>query len=257
MVVLTAALVIAADVAARHSRFAMVVALSLLGLLALYCLASMFQDSDLHLVARRVQCSNNLKQIGVALYGYAEDYGCFPPAYIADADGRPMHSWRVLVLPYMECQDLYRRYDFSEPWDGPHNRLLAKQVPYCFQCPSDTLLPGTAGTGYLAITGPQTIWPDNGTVSFGEISDGTFQTLAVVEVAHSGINWMEPRDLPFSALNLGVNSPAGTDVSSDHLDVAQVLFCDGAVRALEPSLSVKTLKALATRSGGETIDEEY
>ncbi|HJT33953.1 MAG TPA: DUF1559 domain-containing protein [Pirellulales bacterium] len=249
--------VAAVNVAMHYKRFAATVGMTLMGLMAFGCLMSILSERDGRSAARRSQCTNNLKQIGIALHGYADDYGCFPPAYIADAEGRQMHSWRVLILPYMGYQDLYRRYDFGEPWDGPNNQLLRKEVPLEFQCPSDALLPRTAGTGYVAITGPQTIWPDDGTVSFGEISDGTYQTLAVVEVAHSGINWMEPRDLPFSALNLGVNSPAGRAVSSEHPDIAQVLFCDGSVRALEPTLLVKTLKALATKSGCEKIDEEY
>src|SRR5207244_4506816 len=52
--------------------------------------------------SRRSVCVNNLKQIGLALQNYHDDFGCFPPAYIADENGRPMHSWRVLILPYIE-----------------------------------------------------------------------------------------------------------------------------------------------------------
>src|SRR5690606_28292508 len=64
----------------------------------------------------RGQCQNNLRQVVLALHGYHVDHGCFPPAYVADAAGRPMHSWRVLVLPYLEEQDLYAAYNFAEPW---------------------------------------------------------------------------------------------------------------------------------------------
>src|SRR5579872_1042254 len=66
--------------------------------------------------ARRAQCANNLKMIGLALAQYESQYGRFPPAYIADADGKPMHSWRVLILPYLDEESLYSEYDFSEPW---------------------------------------------------------------------------------------------------------------------------------------------
>src|SRR5690606_17767117 len=61
--------------------------------------------------ARRVQCANNLKQIGLAMHNYMDVNGAFPPAYLADSDGKPMHSWRVLILPYMEHRSLYDRYD--------------------------------------------------------------------------------------------------------------------------------------------------
>lgn len=247
----------AVDVARHHKRFAATAGLGCLGLAALFFLASMFAESGMRTAARRSQCTNNLKQIGIALHNYADVYGCLPPSYVADADGRPMHSWRVLILPYLDERDLYDQYDFNEPWDGPRNRLLAKQVPYCFQCPSDSLLRGTRGTCYLAVTGPQTVWPGERGVAWDDISDGAGQTLAVVEVAHSSIHWMEPNDLPFTALNLGVNPPTGLRIGSEHPDVAQVLFCDGTVHALESTISAKTLKALATKSGGETIGEEY
>lgn len=205
----------------------------------------------------RYICHGNLHQVALALRSYADVHGAFPPAYIADAKGRPMHSWRVLILPYMERKDVYELYDFSEPWNGPHNRLLANTVSYSFQCPADSSMRGTANTSYLAITGPQTIWPGNGALSVDEISDGVDRTLAVVEVANSGIHWMEPRDLPFSALDLGVNSPQAGDVSSTHSGYAHGAFCEGFVRKLKSTISVGDLKVLATKSGDEKIDEEY
>src|SRR5436190_7601184 len=66
--------------------------------------------------ARRMQCSNHLKQIGLALQNYHDEYKSLPPAYIADTEGKPMHSWRVLILPFMEQKPLYDKYDFNEPW---------------------------------------------------------------------------------------------------------------------------------------------
>src|SRR3990172_9467251 len=73
--------------------------------------------------SRRTACKNNLHQIEMALHYYHDKYHCFPPAYVADASGRPLHSWRVLLLPFLEQENLYRQYRFDEPWDGPHNRL--------------------------------------------------------------------------------------------------------------------------------------
>lgn len=207
--------------------------------------------------SRTWQCRNNLKMIALGLQNYADINGCFPPAYLADASGKPMHSWRVLILPYIEQKPLYDQYDFSEPWDGPHNRMLAKQVPPWLQCPSDPSLPSTASTSYVAVTGPETIWAGETGVGFNDIGDGTSNTLAVVEIANSGINWMEPRDLPFSAVALGVNPSSKSGISSAHPGMAQVVFCDGHAMPLESTISVKTLKALATKSGRETIDEEY
>ena len=74
--------------------------------------------------SHRARCPNNLKQIAIALQSYHDEYGSLPPPYVAAADGQPMHSWRVLLLPFLECEPLYRQYRFDEPWDGPNNRKL-------------------------------------------------------------------------------------------------------------------------------------
>src|SRR5579863_9248252 len=86
--------------------------------------------------ARRSQCKNNLKQIGLALHNYHDAFGSFPPAFVADANGKPMHSWRVLILPYLDQLPLYKEYNFSEPWDGPNNSRLLNRMPPAFSCPS-------------------------------------------------------------------------------------------------------------------------
>lgn len=257
--VLTVLFIIAANLSARRQLHVEIFGLGLLGLLTAGCLLSMLlpRAGSYPGSTRRSQCRNNLKMIGLGLQTYADVYGRFPPAYIADAEGRPMHSWRVLILPYIEHKPLHKLYDFNEPWDGPHNRLLAKNIPPCYQCPSDPALPGTANTSYVAITGPQTLWAGDTAAEFEDINDGTSNTLAVVEIAGSGINWMEPRDLPFSALNLGVNAPQGGGISSTHPGEANVVFCDGSTRIVQSTIPVELLKAFATKSGGETIDEEY
>ena len=64
----------------------------------------------------------------MAVANYHDTYGRFPAAYVADRDGRPMHSWRVLILPLLEQRTTYDAYDFAEPWDGPNNRRLADRV---------------------------------------------------------------------------------------------------------------------------------
>ena len=60
-----------------------------------------------------MQCGNNLKQIGIALHTYHDEYKSLPPAYVCDESGKRMHSWRVLLLPYMEQQELYKKYDVN------------------------------------------------------------------------------------------------------------------------------------------------
>jgi prepilin-type processing-associated H-X9-DG protein len=177
---------------------------------------------------------------------YQQTYRCYPPAYVADEDGKPMHSWRVLLLPLFgdpELTSLYEQYDFDEPWDGPNNRRLAAQAPDIFRCPSDE---GAAGqTNYVAVVGEETIWPGARPVSYHEMlaGDGHLGTIAVVEATGLNINWLEPRDLPFEEA-----AP-----SSKHSSRINAAFCDGRVLPLPPDMKPETLRALLTRNGGENV----
>ena len=85
---------------------------------------------------KRERCVNNMKDLALAILNYETKHGHFPPAYTADASGKPLHSWRVLILPFLGQEDLYKQYDFTEPWNGPHNSRLVKKCPKVFQCPS-------------------------------------------------------------------------------------------------------------------------
>ena len=112
--------------------------------------------------ARAAQCRNNFKEIALALNYYHDKYGAFPPVFVPDADGRPMHSWRVLLLPYLQdarMDKLYQRYRFDEPWDGPNNSLLHSEQVAAYSCPSDDYRAyQSAWTSYLAVSGPGTMW---------------------------------------------------------------------------------------------------
>jgi len=203
-------------------------------------------------------CPNNLKQIGTALCVYHEEYGCFPPAYVTDDAGRPMHSWRVLILPYVGEQDLYDAYHFDEPWNGPNNSKLGKIPVQTFQCPSDGQN-GRTTTNYVAVVGPDTPWPGRASTNLDEdFADGPENTLLVVEVTNSGISWIEPRDLHVTQMPPRINSKAGQGISSGHPGGANVSFADGSIRFLPDGLSPKTLRAMLTRTGAEKIDSvEY
>lgn len=205
--------------------------------------------------ARRNACSNHMKQIGIALMNYHDTYHTLPPAYLADANGKPMHSWRVLILPYLERADLYAQYDFDEPWDGPHNSRLAAQMPDVFRCPSSNDADNL--TNYVAVVGAETMWPGAGAVGLRDIADGSSTTIAVVETTGSGINWLEPRDLTFDEAVQGINSPANPSISSIHSGgVVNVLFVDSHVVALPDDIPPNVIRALLTIKGMETIDTE-
>jgi len=204
--------------------------------------------------ARRAQCTNNLKQIALGMHMYADIHKEFPPAYTVDADGKPMHSWRVLILPYIDQKELYDRYNFDEPWDGPNNSQLAALMPIIYACPSDATEPGSTTTAYAVINGPDAIFDGDKPCPFSAIRDGLSNTLLVVEASGAKIHWMEPRDLDFSKMQFVINGPGGNEIASHHPSTTNVAFADGSARALALGLPPTFLRGMITRNGGEPID---
>ena len=178
--------------------------------------------------ARRAQCLNNLKQIALAIESYQQAYGVLPPAYLTDASGRRMHSWRVLILPFLgpEGLSLYEKYDFREPWDGPHNRRLFAEVPGFFRCPSPRLPRPMHTTNYVAITGPGAMFPGPASVRLAEIIDGPADTLMLAETLKVNVPWTAPIDLDIRTMSLHINDSERSSISSLHGEGANVAFGD-------------------------------
>jgi hypothetical protein len=209
--------------------------------------------------ARHPQCHSNLKQIHLALLNYHSVYGSFPPAHVDDANGKPMHSWRVLILPFLEQSALYNAYNFNEPWNGPSNSKLITMMPTNYACPSRYPNLYSSGsrpsmTNFAAISGPGTIFPDGATVKDVDIKDGDESTLMVAEVANVDIPWTEPRDLDVRTMSLMVNDPKHAGISSTHPRGAVTCFASGRVRYLTEKITPQELSALITIDGGEPID---
>jgi hypothetical protein len=208
----------------------------------------------------RFACKLHLQSIGLALHNYHEKYGVAPPAFLLDEYGKPAHSWRVLILPFLDRSDLYEQYRFDEPWDGPNNRKLADQIGNAFHCPSDRDPNADSrpqDTSYVAVVGPETYWRGSEGVCPCDIYDGMSTTLQLVEVANSGIHWMEPRDLRVLQMAPTINANAGQGISSRHKGGAFGLLADGAVRFFSESVPAETIRSLLTIQGGETIPDDF
>ena len=187
----------------------------------------------------------------MAVANYHDANGHYPPAVTRGPDGKPWHSWRVLVLPYIEESALFKEYRFDEPWDGPNNRKLAGRMPKMFTF-HGTEGQGRTVTSYLAVTGDGTVWPTTGTVTSADVTDGTGRTILLVENHGANVHWMEPRDLALDTVDLTIDAPGG--VSSRYTRPA-VLTADGAVFRLNPGLAPDVLRAFFTIRGGEPIRE--
>ncbi len=199
--------------------------------------------------ARRSQCTNNLKYIGLALWNYHEVNGCLPPAAITDKDGKPLLSWRVAILPYFEYENLYAKFRLDEPWDSPHNIALLDSMPASYACPSDTArLPRT--TGYQAVIGPGTAFPpDLKPLRLPDFADGLDNTILVSESRHT-VPWTKPEDLRFDMTQplSGLGSHHGY-----HNNGFNAVFASGAVQFLKKSTRQNVIGALLTRNGDEVV----
>jgi prepilin-type processing-associated H-X9-DG protein len=202
--------------------------------------------------AREAQCTNKLKQIGLAMANYETTHGTFPPAFVADEDGKPMHSWRVLLLPHLGRSDLYDMYDFDEPWDGPNNRVLANMMSEVYACPSSG--DGTTNqTNYVMIVGANTISDGPTGRRTSDIKDGASNTIMIVEAAGCGFDWMEPVDLKADEISYEINDGSGKGICSDHLGRVNALFCDGHVEDLYEGTAAEEIEAMTTIDGGEEV----
>jgi hypothetical protein len=189
-------------------------------------------------------CANNMKQIGIAMHNYHDTYGSFPPAYVADETGQPMHSWRVLLLPFIEGGDmLYEQYNFDEPWDSPNNSSLSFMMPMVYRCPEsfDTM----DETSYVVINGPGFIFDGESTSTMRDIIDGTSNTIMVVEADATPVQWMAPHDVDWNA--------TGIDIRSSHMGQIHALYADASVNVID-DVADQDLEASLTTGGGEPID---
>lgn len=178
---------------------------------------------------RRLQSSNNLRDIGLALHSYHDTYGSFPPAYVVNSGGEPLYSWRVLVLPFVDGgAEVYEEFHLDEPWSSQHNRTLLAKMPEVYQSP---YLPREEqSNGMTPIRGIvdehkwRTILRPRSGIKLDEIPDGADNTgLAIGDPAHM-VEWTKPEDIdPLALLVLN-----GLDQTK--LKGVLVVQGDGAVR---------------------------
>lgn len=165
------------------------------------------------------------------------------------ADGKSAHSWRVLLLPFFEQKQLYDGYSFDEPWDGPNNSKLARQMPRVFSFAGTHVAGESCSTNFVAITGSKTVWPPSGRTSYFDVKDPHSRTIQFAEYNGPPIHWMSPDDLPFATMSFKVGDSAGVD--SQYLDPA-VAMVDGSVQRLSTSdITEGELRAMCTKNGSD------
>jgi hypothetical protein len=234
----------------------------------------MARDDPQALIASR----NNLKKIARAMHSYNDTMGTLPPAVLSKG-GRPLLSWRVLLLPYLDQGDLYRQFRLDQPWDSPHNRKLLARMPAVYRTPSarpDTTFyqvfvgqgtafeparPGTvpgSGSGPGAGDGPmgggaggdvrtgsaRADGPSAGLRLPADFPDGTSNTLLVVEAGRA-VPWTKPEDLPYA--------PTGQlpRLGGPFRSVINAALVDGTAVALKRSFRETALRRAIERNDGQ------
>lgn len=197
--------------------------------------------------ARRTQSMNNLKQIALAMHIYHDAKNGFPARANADANGKPLLSWRVHILPYLDQEALYKEFHLDEPWDSEHNQKLVAKMPAVYRQPNGDAK--TFKTNYLVPVAKGTIFETLKPSKLNSIIDGTSNTIMVVEASlDRSVDWTKPDDLeidltaPFKGL-LGLR-PNGFYAA----------FADGSVQFLQEKLGAESLRGLLTKAGGEVVE---
>jgi RNA polymerase sigma factor (sigma-70 family) len=186
---------------------------------------------------------NNLKQIMLAMYNYYEVNGHFPQN-ITDKDGKPLLSWRVAILPFIEQSELYEKFKLAEPWDSESNKKLLAAMPKLYGAVFATK--NDTKTYYQVFAGTGTPFEPGKKVRLVDITDGTSNTLGVVE-AGPPVEWSKPADIPYDP-----KQPL-PKIEKPFKTVFNVAVMDGSVRSFRPDLEEKLLRLLIESADGVQV----
>jgi prepilin-type processing-associated H-X9-DG protein len=215
--------------------------------------------------ANRMKSSNNIKQMALAVHNY-NDTNNELPGNSYGPDGKPLLSWRVHLLPYLEQDNLYKQFRLDEPWDSANNIMLLNQMPKIYANPNEPS--ATSKTYYRGFSSPGAVFEHrpgtrpmlnkekNGPgrpglfqpFTLASVKDLPNETILIIE-AGDPVEWTKPDDLDASP---GKPFPSLGGMKL-HRNRIQVGFLDGSVRDIRSDLPETTLRALVTHSGGETI----
>ena len=183
----------------------------------------------------------------MALLRYEDEHGSLPPAIVHGKDGQPLYSWRVLLLPYVEEDELYAQFHLDEPWDSEHNLPLLSRMPHTYKAPwtREVDVPPHHTVVHVFV-GPGTPFESNQKIRLKDFKDGRSNTLLFVE-AGKPVPWTKPEELTFDP---------------KHPIQLQGLFrngfragmADGGRRYVARDTASAFLRKAITHSGGEIAD---
>jgi hypothetical protein len=205
--------------------------------------------------ASRMESINNLKKIMLGIHSYYDAHQEFPPSMMRDADGKPLYSWRVLLLPYLlpnvDETELFKEFHLDEPWDSPHNLNLLPKMPEVYRIPLQDEGPGM--THYQVFVGPGTAFDRPG-LTKEDFPDGVYQTAFVVEAAEA-VPWTKPVHLwyepgkPLPGFYKQHTEEGLFTPRSKHFSIGKG---DGSIEGFLYPFNEEYVRSLITRNGHES-----
>ncbi len=193
----------------------------------------------IHEAVHRNTCSHHIQRITLAMLLYEREHGALPPAWSVDAKGNPLHSWRVLLLPYLGHEALYDKIHLDEPWDSEHNRQFHGEDMVVYRCPSDPVA-GSGQTTYSVVVGPDVAFQAGQGKRLADFGPHSDDMILLVERL-GPVGWMEPtREISQADADRGMHEmetglPTSSKcIGSHHRSVANIGFRNGAVQSLSP-----------------------
>lgn len=209
------------------------------------------RENAVALTKKHVNRKNDLKQIRIALNNHADSFKVFPPGHNPqwfDKDGKPYLSWRVHLLPFIEHEDLYKKFKLNEPWDSEQNIKLLDQMPGIYKTTDDA-----AKTTFLAVVGEGTAYEGKGGLPRDDDSfwtDGRAVTALVVDAGkEKAVPWTKPEDLPFDK-----EDPIRAFGTSDFPGKFLAVMVDTSVQTIPYDTDPEQLRNLFLRADGNAVD---
>jgi hypothetical protein len=187
---------------------------------------------------------SDIKSLAVAMRDYVGEKGTLPPAAVYGKDGRPLLSWRVLILPYLDQLALFKQFKLDESWDSTHNEPLLASMPRVYAPPDKMKTAEPYSTYFQVFVGKGAAFDGTQGVSLEDFPDGIGETILIVE-ASEAVPWTKPDDLPYA---VDRPLPRLGMVSKDYFTAA---FGDARVHHIGRKASEKKLRALITRNADD------